>query len=617
MRLHIICERDVGLFSLIQQVIANIPWAMREYRIPVVYFREKTCYWTPNGYQGKDTVWEYYFEPVVTAYPTSSIPERIRKIISVNHPSPFEVGYYADECTFVTNNFGDHPNLRGKALFIPYLWDDPDDAVRQQAKAIIEIFIRPRAYILQKVNDFFEKHMSGHYVIGVHARGTDASSEQEIRPHRQGALVLSRYITEIRRLLDIQPNAKIFVAADDESSLNYLKEVFGTRVIAYDSIRHQGGEAAGQGPTGWIMPAYIAGDRDLAARNGEEAVVEYLLLSRCDYLVHNGSSLARTVLLNVPQLPHKNTHHRELVSKAEPVFYPTAQPSLRPEELRVTDIDPEVIKRVKAYKARQQSSSIQYRDRPRLAFIVQSFNRVSNIDQLLAGLRRMGDHELIVCDDGSLDGSREKWMSYLDQPNDFLIHSNDLHEIRILDRAIRFAYAEIVCLVQDDDLIPHETGWLDSALTQFDTYPNLAIIGGFMGFDSIEAGAWKLIFGEAPFRFVYHVNIGPYFIRKRHYEALGGWDYSFSRAGEPGICFESELCLRAWINGYQVGYSFVPFKGPSPWHYPLNGGTMLFSDEVRFRNMLQNQNKIFEMYGKHVQLIDRLVREANRRIGLL
>ena len=28
------------------------------------------------------------------------------------------------------------------------------------------------------------------------------------------------------------------------------------------------------------MPAYIARDRNLAARNGEEAIIEYLLLSR-------------------------------------------------------------------------------------------------------------------------------------------------------------------------------------------------------------------------------------------------------------------------------------------------------------------------------------------------
>ncbi len=224
----------------------------------------------------------------------------------------------------------------------------------------------------------------------------------------------------------------------------------------------------------------------------------------------------------------------------------------------------------------------------------------------------MGNQELIVCDDGSLDGSYQKWRSHLNRPNDFLIHSNDLHEVRILDRAIRFAAAEIVCLVQDDDFIPDNTGWLTDALKRFNTYPNLAIIGGFMAFRSFhpDPSKAKPIWGPAPFQFVHHVNIGPYFIRKEHYEALGGWNYSFSRAGEPGICFDNELCLRAWINGYQVGYSFVPFKGP-PGRYSLNGGTVLFSGAIRRRNQLRNQNKIFEMYAKHTRRIDQLVREAN------
>ena len=56
------------------------------------------------------------------------------------------------------------------------------------------------------------------------------------------------------------------------------------------------------------MPAYIASDSRAAARNGEEAVVDYLLLSHCDVLVHNGSGLARTALLANPDLPHINTH---------------------------------------------------------------------------------------------------------------------------------------------------------------------------------------------------------------------------------------------------------------------------------------------------------------------
>jgi hypothetical protein len=208
-------------------------------------------------------------------------------------------------------------------------------------------------------------------------------------------------------------------------------------------------------------------------------------------------------------------------------------------------------------------------------------------------------------------------MSYLHRPNDFLIHSNDLHEIRILDRAIRFASAEIICLVQDDDVIPPTGQWLDNALALFKCHPRLSIIGGFMGFRSFHPDPAKArpVWGPGPVEFVHHVNIGPYFVYKERYESLGGWDYSFSRAGEPGICFDSELCLRAWMNGYEVGYSFVPFKGP-PGHYSLDGGTVLFSAAARRRNQLRNQERIYEMYAHYARRIDFLVTQANRRAGL-
>jgi hypothetical protein len=306
--LHVICERDVGLFSLVQQVIANVAWAIQESRIPIAYFRERTAYWTPNRYRDRDTVWEYYFEPLVTDYSADGVPPDVRAIITQNPPHPQEVGYFADEHTFISNHFGDHPVLKGKALFIPYLTEDPDDAVRRAASVIIRDFVRPRRYIHEKANLFFKGHLEGHYVIGVHIRGTDAVSKQEIREHRKGSLNLANYVNEIERLLKREPDARIFVATDAQFSLDYLKAAFGNRVIAYESIRHQNGEAAGNGPTGWIMPGYIASNRDLAARNGEEAVIECLTLARSNYLIHNGSSLSRTVLLNDPDMRHINTH---------------------------------------------------------------------------------------------------------------------------------------------------------------------------------------------------------------------------------------------------------------------------------------------------------------------
>jgi glycosyltransferase involved in cell wall biosynthesis len=280
-------------------------------------------------------------------------------------------------------------------------------------------------------------------------------------------------------------------------------------------------------------------------------------------------------------------------------------------------VDPSMVERVKASKTIRRGSFAKYCERPRIALIVHSFNRIANVENLASRLTCLGDHELIVCEDGSIDGSHEKWMTYLSRPNDFLIHSNDLHEIRVLDRAIRFTTAEIVCIVQDDDSIPAGTDWLDDALALFDSYPRLAISGGFMGFRSFHPDPVRAqpVWGPRPFEFVHHVNIGPYFLSRAAYDSLGGWDHSFSDVGEPGICFESELCLRAWLNGYEVGYSFVPFKGPAG-HYSLDGGTMLFSGEQRRRNQLRNQRKIYAMYARHARRIEALVARANRRAGV-
>lgn len=305
---HIICERDVGLFSLILQVIANIPWANHEGRTPIVFFNKRCAYWTPKGFRGKSNVWEYYFEPLHPDHSADTTPHDLLEKIQDNPPSEKYLGYFADPDTFVTNHFGDHPKSKRKALQIPYKWADPDISLRKKASEIIHQYIHPRAYILEQVDNFFNANLNGAFVIGLHIRGTDAGSKQERSPYRQGLLNLANYIREVKTCLDAHPDAKIFVATDSQASLEAIQSQFGTKVFAYDSIRHHSGEPAGQGPTGHIMPKYISEDRERAAQNGMEAVIEYLLLTKSDVLIHNGAGIARTVLLTCPNLMHVNTY---------------------------------------------------------------------------------------------------------------------------------------------------------------------------------------------------------------------------------------------------------------------------------------------------------------------
>jgi hypothetical protein len=284
------------------------------------------------------------------------------------------------------------------------------------------------------------------------------------------------------------------------------------------------------------------------------------------------------------------------------------------------------VKRVVAGKVARLRAEHQFVECPRVTVIVQSFNQVKNIPALEAGLRRTVMDELIVCEDGSLDGSCEAWLARLTGPNDFLLHLNDVHEIRSYDRAVGAARGAIVCLMQDDDRPPADGAWLAEALGLFQRYPRLAVLGGWCGFDelfSIEWNAPWLAAGDGridlidpasgrPMRFVESVNIGPYLVRRDAYGQLGGFDTAFSAPGEPGITFEADLCYRAWLAGWQVAVTDFPVKqqhGTKEDTPP--GGTGLWGRDARERNLRANRQRLDGRYGSQLPEIASAVRAAN------
>lgn len=287
------------------------------------------------------------------------------------------------------------------------------------------------------------------------------------------------------------------------------------------------------------------------------------------------------------------------------------------------------VEQIKARKAARKASGASYIEHPRVSVIVQSFNQVRNIPVLEQRLRATCAEELIVCEDGSLDGSHEEWMRRLVGPNDFLLHSNDIHEIRSYGRAIAYSRGEIVCLMQDDDQPPKDGSWLADALALFDAYPALAVLGGWCGFDEwfaveynapwLPPGTGAIPFADAqtgrPLVFVENVNIGPYFVRRRVFDELGGFDLRFSAPGEPGITFEAEFCYRAWEGDFQVALTDIPVKletGTQDYIFP--GGTTLWDNHARERNERANKELIEQLYGQSLPAIRCAVSEANSQL---
>ena len=288
-----------------------------------------------------------------------------------------------------------------------------------------------------------------------------------------------------------------------------------------------------------------------------------------------------------------------------------------------------LVKRVRENKKRKLEEGTPYCDHPKLSLFLISFNHRQNIKTIIERLRLINDCEIIICEDGSIDGSHQEWMKYLSRPNDFLIHSNDLNEIRVYNRAVNFARGEIVCLLQDDDFPPEHSNWVTTALELFEKYPNLAILGGYhaIEFNRTESGKlktegkWKnrycaeikndIPFLEpglkTPFMFVDCVNTAPVFYRRNAWIELGGFDLNYSKPGETGIRCDFEICFKAWLKGWRVGlYERTDFKRR------IGGqGSEIFSDCKR-KNQTENGKRLEETYGNSYGAIRELVDEVNK-----
>ena len=84
-----------------------------------------------------------------------------------------------------------------------------------------------------------------------------------------------------------------------------FEERLGPWLVYCDTVRKtDGDEIFGTGPTGQVVPGYIAKGGMTAVRNGDDAVLEYALLTRSDLLVHNVSSLSYLAQFSVPESIH-------------------------------------------------------------------------------------------------------------------------------------------------------------------------------------------------------------------------------------------------------------------------------------------------------------------------
>ena len=235
-----------------------------------------------------------------------------------------------------------------------------------------------------------------------------------------------------------------------------------------------------------------------------------------------------------------------------------------------------------------------YVNEPLVTFIIQSHNKSLQVMHIVDKLRSYPKAEILVIDDGSELVHHDRLSRYLVRANEFLVRANDLYENVMYDKTIRMANGRYIALMQDDDDFKDLT-WVDRAIHLFEQYPQMAILGGKDGMDfAIDQQQQKFEIvpytdsASEDFRFVAHVDRAPMWINKVLYmEKLKHIDFSFA----PFQFDDIELCLRAWLEGYQVGWYKTEFSSLSA------GGMRIWNNAFTAEQCQKNIQRLYELYA--------------------
>lgn len=186
-------SRPAGMFSVLDDIWGILDCYETKLCSAIkVDFGEGGLYYDPE--MGPNW-FDYYFQPIHLGAPKG----HFKKI-----ELPFELGIV-------------HPEFHGLS--------------RERIGALAHKYIKLRPALAHEVDGFVNKNFKGHFVIGIHYRGTDKSSEAPRTSYGKVTEEINRQV-HLRGLTDF----KIFVATDEQGFLEYLKEKFPNRVIELPGV---------------------------------------------------------------------------------------------------------------------------------------------------------------------------------------------------------------------------------------------------------------------------------------------------------------------------------------------------------------------------------------------
>jgi GT2 family glycosyltransferase len=205
----------------------------------------------------------------------------------------------------------------------------------------------------------------------------------------------------------------------------------------------------------------------------------------------------------------------------------------------------------------------QPRPNPRISFIIPVFDGLPLTRACLDSLREtvnLSEHEVIVIDDRSTDGTREYLVELPEPPFRFIRNETRRSYAASNNTAAAVATGEFLCLLNNDLILT--PGWLAPMLRAFDQFPKAGIVGNIQR--NLSTGRYDhmgFVFGDngVPWHFGKNFPFRPYhdytewravttaccLIKKSVFLEAGGFDEQYINGSE-----DVDLCLRLGRAGY-------------------------------------------------------------------
>ena len=147
---------------------------------------------------------------------------------------------------------------------------------RERSFELIQKYIHLKPAIQKKINKLVKINFSDFYMIGIHHRGTDKCLETSIVPYSTTLFHVDWLLANLPK----DKKVRIFVATDDQNFLNHVRKLYPGQVVYNDFVRSKNDS-----------PIHY---NDCLYKNnyqkGKEALIDCLLLSKCDFLLFPAAS---------------------------------------------------------------------------------------------------------------------------------------------------------------------------------------------------------------------------------------------------------------------------------------------------------------------------------------